>query len=50
MWQLYALVAHDLLEDRRREAEASRRHRLPVKKRRSPAAFVKRIVTGRDED
>jgi hypothetical protein len=49
MWQVYAIVAHDLLEDRRRTEESRRQH-VPAKKRRSPAALVKRIVTGRDGD
>lgn len=50
MWQLYAILAHDLLEDRRREAAAARRYKAPAKRRRSAARLVKRIVTGRGED
>jgi len=50
MWQIYAMVARDILEDRRREAAETRRYHAPVKPHRSTSGRFKRIVTGRGED
>lgn len=50
MWQFYALVARDLVADRRRQAEAHRVvRRQPGKRQRSTAAVIRRIVGTRDE-
>lgn len=52
MWQIYALIAEDILADRRREADAARlRHqakRTARKGRRPSAGIFFRLVTGRD--
>ena len=50
MWQIYAMMARGLLEDRRREAAVSRRDHVPAKRHRSTTGRFKRLVTGRGED
>jgi len=50
MWQVYALLARDMIEDRRREAAAARRRRArnPMHKPARPA-LVQRLFQGHHE-